>query len=175
MTFYMSFFSCSLLLGAVLFSGGRADAQSPSDGGVVIWAKGIPQEGIKHKDDFGNHALSISHREANGRVEVHTTKADVFVIQSGEADLVTGGKIQEAVTTAPNELQGSSIQGGVKRHVGVGDVIHIPVGVPHQFFVAPGTQITYLVVKVVDPQHAAQSLDDLRLPRSNQTVEDTFH
>jgi len=28
-------------------------------------------------------------------------------------------------------------------------VIEIPAGVPHQFFIAPGTQITYLVVKVV--------------------------
>jgi hypothetical protein len=28
-------------------------------------------------------------------------------------------------------------------------VIEIPAGVPHQFFVAPGTQITYLVVKVL--------------------------
>jgi hypothetical protein len=28
-------------------------------------------------------------------------------------------------------------------------VIEIPPGVPHQFLLAPGTQITYLVVKVI--------------------------
>jgi hypothetical protein len=28
-------------------------------------------------------------------------------------------------------------------------VIEIPAGVPHQFFVAPGKQITYLVVKIL--------------------------
>ena len=132
-----------------------AQTKAAPDGGVIIWTKGVPPEGITHKDDFGNHIISISHRETNGRVEVHQTKADVLVIQSGEADLVTGGEILEPVKTAENELQGSSIRGGIRRHVSAGDVIHIPVGVPHQFFLAPGTQITYLVVKVVDPDHAA--------------------
>jgi mannose-6-phosphate isomerase-like protein (cupin superfamily) len=133
-----------------------AQTASVPDGGVIVWTKGVPPEGIKHKDDFGNHAISISHREENGKVEVHQTKADVLVIQSGEADLVTGGEMIGGVKTAENELQGTSIRGGVKRHVSAGDVIHIPVGVPHQFFLAPGTQITYLVVKVVDKDHAAQ-------------------
>jgi mannose-6-phosphate isomerase-like protein (cupin superfamily) len=141
-----------LLLPAAL----PAQTKTAPDGGVIIWTKGVPPEGIKHKDDFGNHILSISHREANGRVEVHQTKADVLVVQSGEADLVTGGEILEPVKTAENELQGSSIRGGVRRHVSAGDVIHIPVGVPHQFFLAPGTQITYLVVKVVDADYGAR-------------------
>jgi hypothetical protein len=147
----------SLLALAVLLLPAALPAQTKTapDGGVILWAKGVPPEGIKHKDDFGNHILSISHRETNGRVELHQTKADVLVIQSGEADLVTGGEILEPVQTAENELQGSSIRGGVRRHVSAGDVIHIPVGVPHQFFLTPGTQITYLVVKIVDPDHTA--------------------
>jgi len=29
-----------------------------------------------------------------------------------------------------------------------GDVIHIPAGTPHQFFIAPGSQITYFLVKI---------------------------
>jgi hypothetical protein len=141
-----------LSLGALLLSAFITPAQTPKpDGGIIVWPKGVPSEGIKHKDDFGNHALSISHREANGRVEVHKTKADVMIIQSGEADLITGGEIQHPVPTLPNELQGDSIVGGVKIHVSPGDVIHIPVGVAHQFFVKPGGQITYLVVKVTDP------------------------
>ena len=140
-----------LLLPAVL----PAQTKTAPDGGVIIWTKGVPPQGITHKDDFGSHIISISHRETNGRVEVHQTKADVLVIQSGEADLVTGGEILGLVKTAENELQGSSIRGGVRHHVSAGDVVHIPVGVPHQFFLPPGTQITYLVVKVVDPDRAA--------------------
>jgi uncharacterized RmlC-like cupin family protein len=35
--------------------------------------------------------------------------------------------------------------------VSAGDVVHIPAGVPHQFFVQPGKQVTYFVVKVDNP------------------------
>jgi len=131
----MGAFGCSLALA--------------QDGGITVWPKGVPPGGIAQRADFGDHTLSISHREVNGRVEVHQNKADVIVVQTGSATLVTGGEVVDPVTTAPNEIQGSSIKGGVKRTVGVGDVIEIPAGVPHQFFIEPGGQITYLVVKVV--------------------------
>jgi mannose-6-phosphate isomerase-like protein (cupin superfamily) len=119
------------------------------DGGVTVWPKGMPPGGIKEKADFGDHLLEISHREVDGKVELHKVKADVMVIQTGTATLVTGGEVIDPKDTGPNEIQGSGIKGGVKHEVGPGDVIEIPAGVPHQFFVAPGTQITYLVVKVV--------------------------
>jgi uncharacterized RmlC-like cupin family protein len=35
--------------------------------------------------------------------------------------------------------------------LGVGDVVHIPVKVPHQLLVEPGKQFTYFVVKVDTP------------------------
>jgi mannose-6-phosphate isomerase-like protein (cupin superfamily) len=136
---------CVVLL-ALVFGCSLAKAQ---DGGITVWPKGMPPGGIKQHADFGDHLLEISHREANGRVELHQTKADVMVIQTGTATLVTGGEVIDPVPTGPNEIQGSAIKGGVKHEVGPGDVIEIPAGVPHQFFVAPGTQITYLVVKVV--------------------------
>jgi mannose-6-phosphate isomerase-like protein (cupin superfamily) len=119
------------------------------DGVVTVWPKGVPPGGMKEKADFGDHLLEISHRDADGRAELHKTKADVIVIQTGTATLVTGGEVIEPVATGPNEMQGSGIRGGAKRTIGPGDVIEIPAGVPHQFFLAPGTQITYLVVKVV--------------------------
>ena len=117
--------------------------------GVTLWQKGIPPQGIQQKDNYGNHIVSISHREKSGFVEVHEKKADVMVIQSGTATLVVGGKALNLHRTEPNELQGSEIEGGVKFEVGPGDVIHIPVGVPHQYLLKPGTQITYLLVKIV--------------------------
>jgi mannose-6-phosphate isomerase-like protein (cupin superfamily) len=136
---------CGVLL-ALLFGCSVAMAQ---DGGITVWPKGMPPGGIKQRADFGDHLLEISLREVNGRVEVHQTKADVIVIQTGTATLVTGGEVIDPAPTGPNEIQGSGIKGGVKHEVGPGDVIEIPAGVPHQFFVAPGSQITYLVVKVV--------------------------
>ncbi|MGA3016862.1 MAG: hypothetical protein ABSF62_07060 [Bryobacteraceae bacterium] len=116
--------------------------------GFVIWPKGVPPSDLKGKLDFGNHALSISHRDKDGVVEVHEKLVDVLVVQSGEATLVVGGEVIGPRTTAPGEIQGDSIKGGVSKKVAAGDVIHIPAGVPHQFFVDPGKQITYFVVKV---------------------------
>jgi mannose-6-phosphate isomerase-like protein (cupin superfamily) len=130
-----------------------AQLPQPANGGITVWRKGVPPQGITHKDDFGDHMLQISHRDADGKVEVHQTKADVIVIQSGEADFVSGGEIQNPVVTLPNELQGTSIKGGVRIHVEAGDILNVPTGVPHQFFLTPGTQITYFVVKVVGPRH----------------------
>ena len=132
----MLFFGCSLAL-------------AQQDGGITVWAKGIPPGGITQKADFGDHLLEISHRDGNGRAELHKVKADVIVIQTGTATLVTGGEVIDPKDTGPNEIQGSGIKAGVKHEVGPGDIIEIPAGVPHQFFLAPGTQITYLVVKVV--------------------------
>ncbi|OJV44032.1 MAG: hypothetical protein BGO25_12990 [Acidobacteriales bacterium 59-55] len=144
-----------LLLFVFAVSGGFAvpGASTAAKASVVIWTGGVPPQGITHKDDFGSHILSISHREKSGRVEMHETKADVLVIQSGEATLVYGGQVIDPKLDRPHEIQGSSIQGGTTRQVKAGDVIHIPIGVPHQFLLAPGSQITYLVVKIVDSEN----------------------
>jgi mannose-6-phosphate isomerase-like protein (cupin superfamily) len=136
---------CGLVL-AMAFGCSAALAQ---DAKVTVWPKGMPPGGIKEQADFGDHLLEISHREVDGKCELHKVKADVIVIQTGTATLVTGGEVIDPKDTAPNEIQGSGIKGGVKHEIGPGDVIEIPAGVPHQFFVAPGTQITYLVVKVL--------------------------
>lgn len=127
-----------------------ACAPSPAqDKTITVWPKGVPPGDITQHLDFGDHILFISHRDKSGRVEVHQNKADVMVIQSGTATFVSGGEVIDPVKTAPNEIQGSSLRGGVGRTVGPGDVIEVPVGLPHQFLLAPGDQITYLVVKVV--------------------------
>jgi mannose-6-phosphate isomerase-like protein (cupin superfamily) len=131
---------------AMVFGCAAACAQ---DGGITVWPKGVPPGGLAVKADFGDHLLEISHREVSGKVEVHQVKADVIVIQSGSATLVTGGDVIDPTPTGPNEIQGSSMKNGVAHQVGPGDIIEIPAGVPHQFILAPGTQITYLVVKVI--------------------------
>jgi mannose-6-phosphate isomerase-like protein (cupin superfamily) len=122
------------------------------DGGVTVWPKGIPPGGLEQKAEFGDHLLEISHREADGHVELHKTKADVIVIQSGSATILTGGEVIDPVSTGPNEIQGTGIKGGVRHEVSQGDVVEIPAGVLHQFFLKTGTQITYLVVKIIKDQ-----------------------
>jgi len=138
----------TIIFSAVLFQP-QAENTAP-DSGVVIWPHGVSTQGVKHKDDFGNHALSITVHDTSGIAEVHGATADVMIVQSGEATLIYGGEVIDPKTTAPNEIRGPGIRGGTKVHVSVGDVIHFAAGVPHQWLVEPGKQITYLVVHVND-------------------------
>ena len=97
---------------------------------------------------YPNSLTMIAHREGDGEAELHETMADFFIVESGEATLVTGGEVTGAHTTQPHEIRGPSIKGGEKRKLGVGDIVHIPAGVPHQLLVEHGHQFTYFVVKV---------------------------
>ena len=136
---------------AMAFGCWAAMAQSVSvrqpDGGLTVWPKGVPPAGAA-RVNFENAAMTISHRMATGRVEVHQTVADFVVVQSGMATLVTGGEVVDPVTTGPNEIGGSAIKGGVSRTVTAGDVYMIPPGVPHWYVLGPGREITCLLVKV---------------------------
>lgn len=124
----------------------QASAGDPP--GFILWPKGIPPGGSSEKASFEGHVLSISHRDKDGLAEVHEKFVDVIVIQSGEATLVVGGKVIEPNTIEAGEIRGKSIEGGVKKKIMQGDVIHIPAGIPHQFFITAGGQITYVLVQV---------------------------
>lgn len=73
---------------------------------------------------------------------------NVIVVQTGEGTLVYGGEMVDGKTTAPNEIRGPRIAGGTEKPLMPGDVVEMPAKVPHWVKVAPGKQITYLVIKV---------------------------
>ena len=97
---------------------------------------------------WGNHYTMLAYREATGSSELHEHEADLFVIESGDGTLLTGGKLVGSHAEKPGELRGTSIEGGEKHTFGPGDVIHIPAGTPHQMLVDKGKTVTYFVVKV---------------------------
>ena len=101
--------------------------------------------------NYGNHMISMSHREGPGIAELHVRVADIFVVQSGEATLVVGGTIPNSKTSAPNEIRGANVEGGMKHKLAPGDIVHIPANTPHQLLVDEGKQFTYFVVKVTKP------------------------
>jgi mannose-6-phosphate isomerase-like protein (cupin superfamily) len=98
--------------------------------------------------DYGNYNTQLAHREASGAAELHEKFADIFVIQSGEATVVVGGKIDGSHQTEPGEIRGTGVSGGERHRVSAGDVVHIPANTPHQMLVDAGRQVTYFVVKV---------------------------
>ena len=130
-----------VFLGLALTAAAAADPP-----GYVVWPKGLPPEGSPQKIQFEHHSWSLAHREKSGVVESHGTRTIVMIVQSGEATLVVGNDIVDAKNTSPTEVRGSSIRNGIERKVSAGDVINMPAGLPHQFLLEPGKQITYIDV-----------------------------
>jgi uncharacterized RmlC-like cupin family protein len=99
--------------------------------------------------NWGNHLLLKTRREASsGQAELHETQADLIVVQSGHATIVIGGRILNGKTTAPNEIRGTSIEGGERQSLKAGDVLHVPLKTPHQMLLDSGQTIDYIVLKV---------------------------
>jgi mannose-6-phosphate isomerase-like protein (cupin superfamily) len=98
--------------------------------------------------NFGSYSFMVAHREGPGEAEYHETQADIFVVQSGEATLIVGGDMVDGKATAPHEMRGPSIKGGMEKKIAAGDIVTIPAKTPHQVKLDSGKQFTYFVVKV---------------------------
>jgi hypothetical protein len=104
--------------------------------------------GLESLGSWGNHSMSVVHREGNGEAELHQTQADILIIRGGEASIVIGGTITDARSTTVHEIRGSRIEGGEKQPLHPGDVLHIAAKTPHQILVEPGRKLDYFAVKV---------------------------
>ena len=71
---------------------------------------------LENLASFGSadHAMMV-HREGSGQAEQHEAEADLMVIVSGKGDLIIGGTMPGAKTTAAGELRGPSIEVGLIR------------------------------------------------------------
>ena len=100
--------------------------------------------GVDRVATWGNHGLMVVRREGDGAVETHATQVDVVTVISGTGTLIVGGTVEGDKSTAPGEMRGKSITGGVRTPMAAGDVFHIPAKLPHQMLVPKS-----LVVQVV--------------------------
>lgn len=143
------FLSCALCLILRGEDTGKVDVYTAKE--LAHMSQQLSQKGTPFTSQslarYGNHYLMLAQREATGSAEVHEHEADIFVVENGDAQLVTGGKLVNPKTLKPGEIRGSSIQGGEKQAVTKGDIIHIPAGTPHQLLVT-SKPFTYFVVKV---------------------------
>ncbi len=98
--------------------------------------------------DYGNHSVLVAHREGSGEAELHEEFNDISMVRSGSGTLVVGGRIVNGRTTAPGEIRGPSIEGGEKRKLSPGDIVHVPPRTPHQVLLEPGQKLTYVVIKI---------------------------
>jgi glc operon protein GlcG len=101
-------------------------------------------DGALYVSDYGTRSFEVktSTREKPLAPEIHRTYTDIIYVVKGSATLVTGGKLVGDLTPrtypdgrpfAKETKMGQSIVGGQSRHIGVGDVVIIPNGLPHWF------------------------------------------
>lgn len=100
--------------------------------------------------DYGDHRFRLLYRDADGLPEQHDNTVDVVIVQSGEGTLVLGGKMinLKASSVGIGEYVGTGIEGGERHALAPGDLVHIPAKIPHNFLVAKGKHLTYVLVKV---------------------------
>lgn len=97
---------------------------------------------------WGNHSMSLVHREGSGEAELHETQSDILFIRGGEGEIIVGGTIPNGRRTSAHEIRGATIAGGERQPLRPGDVLHIPPHTPHQMILAPGQKLDYYAVKV---------------------------
>jgi mannose-6-phosphate isomerase-like protein (cupin superfamily) len=97
---------------------------------------------------WGNHSMSLIHREGSGQAELHETQSDILIIRGGDGSIVIGGTIPDGKKTTAHEIRGSKIDGGKTEPLRVGDVLHVAPNTPHQMLLEPGHKLDYYAVKV---------------------------
>ena len=90
---------------------------------------------------------ALIYRARTGEAELHDQMSDFFVVRSGAATLVLGGKMDTPRTVRPGEYAAPKIIGGESRAIGPGDVVYIPAKMPHHVVLGPRQTITYLLIK----------------------------
>jgi len=77
--------------------------------------------------------IVIANRGVQRGPEMHDNTNHVFIIQDGEAEFVTGGKMIDPKVIERGQTRGTGIESGVSHHLTKGDVITIPAKTPHQW------------------------------------------
>lgn len=129
--------------------------------GFVLWKTDVLERSIARLDrelgdkplvyetigNYERHSVYLVLRGKTSPAELHETEADLYVVRRGRATLHLGGELVDAERRPRKQQRGSSVRGGIQREVGPGDVIHIPVGVPHQLVLPEGESFLYDLTK----------------------------
>ena len=119
----------------VLFFDAKQVSTSFSSGAVLL------DESERH------YMVHTSRRDKPGLAEIHKLDTDIIYVMQGTATLVTGGTAVDAKETAPDEIRGSRIEGGITRQLSKGEVIIVPNNTPHWFKDVNG-EFLYYTIKV---------------------------
>jgi len=93
-------------------------------------------------------SANLIYREGDSGSEIHEKTADIIFVHEGEGAILIGGKMIGGKQDRPDEIRGTSIEGGTRYAIAPGDSIYIPANMPHQFFVEKGKHFVITIVKV---------------------------
>ena len=97
--------------------------------------------------DYGiggnSHRYRFIRRDRDGWPELHEDIIDVVFIQSGQGEILVGGRL-----IGESNVPDSRINGGTRFSVAAGDVLHIPAKMPHAYLPAQDKHISYVLLRV---------------------------
>ena len=153
---YVVLCMCALSLATALAQSAGVDAYSPKElerMAQPLHAQADAGNGTASRvlANYPGHYTMLIYRDKDGEVEVHQRFADIILVMSGKATLITGGIAQNGKVVKPGEIRGTLIAGGSQSKLEEGDLVHIPANTPHQLLIPPGNSITYITIKVETP------------------------
>jgi mannose-6-phosphate isomerase-like protein (cupin superfamily) len=155
--------SCSLVLFFFLSTPAFGqDQQEQSIADYVLWnAATVEEKADRLEESLGDkalvwetvgnydgHSAYLVLRGKTSRAEIHETESDIQISVRGQATSVVGGEMLEPESLPRKQIRGTAIEGGVRRDLSPGDLMHIPPGVPHQLLIDPATPYMYLLIKI---------------------------
>ena len=98
--------------------------------------------------NYDGHSAYLVLRGKTDTPELHETESDVQISMRGTATSVVGGKLVNAESRPRKQQRGTAIEGGNRRQLTPGAMMHIPPGVPHQLIIDPADPYLYLLIKI---------------------------
>ena len=113
----------------------------PHDKAAAVMAKGGPIV-----SDPG--LVVLANRREAGAIEYHEHTNHIFIIVDGEGTFIAGGTMVDPKRTSPDQMTGTSIEGGETFHLSKGDVITIPAKTPHWWKEITTATVGYYAVNI---------------------------
>jgi hypothetical protein len=155
------FFVVSMLalFPALAVAGDAASAPPP---GFALWDTArIREAGNRLEKELGDkeivfetlgtyqgHSVYLVLRGRTARPEYHETESDIQIGLRGKGTFVVGGELINPEKLPRKQQRGDGIKGGARVPLGPGDIIHVPVGVPHVMEIAPHESYLYILIKL---------------------------
>lgn len=139
-----------------------ADAPIAAPDGFALWNTAqLKEVGDRLEKELGNkeivfetlgtwkgHSVYLVLRGHTARPEYHETESDIQIGLRGKGTFVVGGELVNPQKLPRKQQRGDGIKGGARIPLGPGDIIHVPVAVPHVMEIAPNESYMYILIKL---------------------------